>query len=682
MKTNHPPLAIRLSLACLGLGLGLLPGRTTAQDLPFASGSTGADGPLTFRNIVVGGRQGHGTAFDSVHNQLLLFGGWAGIEMNDTWVWDGNNWTQKNLTSSPLPRSSVRMVWDDTRKQVLLFGGIRQGSRLGDTWVWDGTTWIQKTPANSPSARDGHAMAYDAARQQVVLFGGNGGTDETWLWDGVNWTMATPAHKPPGHANHVLAYDAARQQIVLFGAYGQTWLWNGTDWAQVVPAFSPQGRNYLAMDYDPVRQVVVLVGGNYYNDTWTWDGTTWRQVSPAALPGGRNSHTLTWDPALQRMVLVGGDYYSVDSLSADTWLWNGDNWAFWSGKTQFFDMSSRANGIWNFTTVNIPPGVTVRFTKNPANSPVRWLAADMVTINGSVDVSGDFGSATLPPAVVARGGPGAYDGGRGGVKFVASSSYIGSPGQGPGGAAPGTAQQTSPTNLRDGQDGQYAGLYGNAFIQPLVGGSGGGGGASSDTIDGGNGGGGGGAILIASSRDIILNGRISANGGDVQWSGASYGGRGSGGAILLKADRVGGPGSLEAYGGNGGYPTGRIRVESYERTLTGTANPVAAVGLPGNNGDINQMGVLTVASISSQPVPTPPTGSLATPDVVFANNNAVTIVVNGVGIPDGTPVFLRVTTANSVITAGPQTLAGGTVAFALTLPKGLGTVQATANVTQ
>jgi hypothetical protein len=68
--------------------------------------------------------------------------------------------------------------------------------------------------------------------------------------------------------------------------------------------------------------------------------------------------------------------------------------------------------------------------------------------------------------------------------------------------------------------------------------------------------------------------------------------------------------------------------------------------------------------------------------VVFSNSNAVTIVVSGVGIPDGTPVSLRITTASSVITAGPQNLAGGTVSFALSIPKGLGTGQATANVTQ
>jgi hypothetical protein len=683
MKTK--PSSIQMSLpllAFLGWALAVAPWLGTAQDLPFDSGSTGADGPLTFRKIVVNGRNGHGTAFDSVHNQLVLFGGWAGVEMGDTWVWDGDNWVQKLPATSPLPRYSARMVWDDARKQVLLFGGNRQGARLGDTWVWDGTTWTQKTPANSPTARDYHAMAYDAAHQRVVLFGGNGGADETWLWDGSNWTMATPAHKPPSHSNHALAYDAARQRTVLFGAYGQTWLWDGNDWTQAAPPFTPQARSYAAMDYDPVRQVIVLAGGSYYNDTWTWDGTTWTQLAPAALPGGRQAATLTWDQALQRIVLVGGDNYTVDSQSADTWLWNGTTWAYWSGKNQVFNMSSRANGVWNFTSIEIPPGVTVRFNKNDANTPIRWLATDTVTINGAVDVSGDLGANSLPPGSVARGGPGGYDGGRGGIKFTASQSYVGRPGQGPGGGVPGTAQQTNPTNLRDGQDGQYVGTYGNLYILPLVGGSGGGGGSSSDTVDGGNGGGGGGAILISSSRDLMLNGKIAADGGDQQWSGASVGGRGAGGAILLRADRVTGSGTLEAFAGNGNYPTGRIRVEAYERTLTGTATPTAVVALPSTNGELNQAGVLTVASINAQAVPSSPSGNLSTPDVVFAQSGPVTIVVQGIGIPDGTPVTLRVATTDSVISSGPQNMTGGSASFNVTVPKGLGTVQATASVTQ
>src|SRR5437899_11255426 len=37
------------------------------------------------------------------------------------------------------------------------------------------------------------------------------------------------------------------------------------------------------------------------------------------------------------------------------------------------------NGVFNFTTVNIPSGVTVTFVKNAANTPVTILASGIVT---------------------------------------------------------------------------------------------------------------------------------------------------------------------------------------------------------------------------------------------------------------------------------------------------------------
>jgi hypothetical protein len=188
--------------------------------------------------------------------------------------------------------------------------------------------------------------------------------------------------------------------------------------------------------------------------------------------------------------------------------------------------------------------------------------------------------------------------------------------------------------------------------------------------------------MIASSRDILLNGVVRANGGHIEWSNASYGGRGSGGAILLRADRVTGPGSLEAYGGQNNNPNGRIRVEAYVRSLTGGQNPVAVVGLPAANGELNQVGTLTIVSVDGVNVAQPPTGNPLTPDVVFSDAGQVNVVINGTGVPNGTPVTLRVTTANSVITAGPVNMQNGTVTIPVTVPAGVGTLQATAQFTQ
>ncbi len=655
----------------------IVPVLAVDPDLPYSSGSTGADGPLTFRQVITGGRSSFGMTYDAARDRIVMFGGGLqNVNQNDTWIFDGANWTRVFPTTTPVQRYGHRLVFDAKRGEVLMFGGNRGDVRLNDTWVWNGSNWTEKSPANKPSAREYYAICYDAAREKVVLNGGIGNT-ETWTWDGTDWKLETPSVSPPGHSKSMMAYDAARQEVVLFGNHGATWIWNGTTWAQRGSAAVPSARNHLAMDYDPVRQEVVMFSGSNVSDTWTWNGANWTRKSPNRQIAGRQGQGMVWHRGLERMVAMGGDIPGVENWSADTDFWNGTDWVAHSGKVQFFDLNAKANGIFNFTTINIPSGVFVRFLKNIGNTPVRWLASQDVIINGAIEANGEFGANDLPPGVPARGGPGGFDGGLGGIRIDASGSYVGSPGQGLGGGDPGTAPQTNP-NLRDAKHGGFKDVYGNAFLQPLIGGSGGGGGSSSADWNGGNGAGGGGAILIASSRDIAINGRISANGGEYQWSNASYGGRGSGGAILLRADRISGPGSVETYGGVTGNPNGRIRIEAYIRSLTGAQNPVAVVGLPAASGQLNQVGTLNIVSVDGLNVVQPPTGNQLSPDVVFSKAGTVSVVIKGTGIPDGTPVSLRVTTGTGVIPGGPVNMVGGSATINVAVPAGLGTLQAKA----
>src|SRR5687767_7709957 len=50
------------------------------------------------------------------------------------------------------------------------------------------------------------------------------------------------------------------------------------------------------------------------------------------------------------------------------------------------------DGVFNFTTVNIANGVSVRFNRNALNTPVYILATGNVTLSGMFDVSGANGS--------------------------------------------------------------------------------------------------------------------------------------------------------------------------------------------------------------------------------------------------------------------------------------------------
>ncbi|MBI3825759.1 MAG: hypothetical protein HY294_07180, partial [Candidatus Rokubacteria bacterium] len=96
------------------------------------------------------------------------------------------------------------------------------------------------------------------------------------------------------------------------------------------------------------------------------------------------------------------------------------------------------SGVFNYTTISIPPGVTVTFTRNAANTPVTLLASGDVSIGGTITLDGQVGgdgslSIQLQPNG-GRGGPGGSDGGTGanGLLTLTSASGLG-PGGGPGG---------------------------------------------------------------------------------------------------------------------------------------------------------------------------------------------------------------------------------------------------------
>jgi len=167
--------------------------------------------------------------FDSVRNETLLFGGRAldgsgfGSMLADTWVWDGVNWTQKDPATHPSARILHAVVFDASHAEVLLFGGRLASfpSDMDDTWVWDGVNWTQRVLATSPPPTSGHALAYSTIRAQVIMFGGydNLGFSrhDTWAWDGTAWDQLIPPTSPPARTNHAMAYDSSLRKVVLFG---------------------------------------------------------------------------------------------------------------------------------------------------------------------------------------------------------------------------------------------------------------------------------------------------------------------------------------------------------------------------------------------------------------------------------------------------------------------------------
>jgi len=70
--------------------------------------------------------------------------------LGDTWVWKGG-WFRMSPATAPSPRGYPGMVFDEAAGNIVLFSGA---SSLNDTWTWDGTDWTQQFPPVSPPARN------------------------------------------------------------------------------------------------------------------------------------------------------------------------------------------------------------------------------------------------------------------------------------------------------------------------------------------------------------------------------------------------------------------------------------------------------------------------------------------------------------------------------------------------
>jgi hypothetical protein len=311
--------------------------------------------------------------------------------------------------------------------------------------------------------------------------------------------------------------------------------------------------------------------------------------------------------------------------------------------------------IFNFTTISIPANVTVVLSGQNLSGPVFWLAQGDVRINGHIALDGQPGSGITTDValrVPSIAGPGGYSGGVGGGGLSNSAPTAGN---GPGGGRPGDFTVDGNAN---------AGSFTGTATGPLVGGSGGGGGRGSvnDARFDVGGGAGGGALLIASSTSITVNGVISSNGGLSAGAGFTCAGAGSGGEIRLAANAISGTGSVTANGGSSpcGRPGGNGAVQLEAFQIAGvTSSPTAAQSAPGALFLPTVPVSIQVASIAGTALPTTPTGSFQTPDVIINSSSPVPVAIQVSGIPPGTVLTLFVFAENGTFqTVQTSPLAG------------------------
>ena len=215
---------------------------------------------------------------------------------SDTYEWDGSNWSAVFTANSPPPRIYHSMAYDPLRQEVVLFGGQSRPpvvAPLNDTWVYDGINWTQKQVTGPPPLTS-HTMAFDPSRGTVVLHGGfDNGTpsvsNQTWEWDGNQWTLVGEINTH-SDAYHALVYDGSNEQLLLLNTSTTPRLLF-MDWS-TAPVVAPVGGSATA-DYPcPLQLGITLSSGS---GTYQW----YKNGIPLANGGsvsGATSPTLNISP--------------------------------------------------------------------------------------------------------------------------------------------------------------------------------------------------------------------------------------------------------------------------------------------------------------------------------------------------------------------------------------------------
>jgi hypothetical protein len=218
-------------------------------------------------------------AYDSVHGEMVLFGG---MNQYDTWTYNLslNRWTDKKPPTQPDARWGNGMAFDALHQKMIIYGGSSHESLVNDTWAYDlGTNrWKDMNPPDAPSPRGYVSMAYDLGRNEVVLFGGwSGGSipgnsfGDTWTYDmGTNeWTGWHLVTSPPPRFSQAMVYNDVQEEIVMYGGTSDS-IFLGDIWAYDARTSFASGA-FTSCPHDS--------GGAAYFGTFSWDAL----VPPATL---------------------------------------------------------------------------------------------------------------------------------------------------------------------------------------------------------------------------------------------------------------------------------------------------------------------------------------------------------------------------------------------------------------
>jgi hypothetical protein len=291
---------------------------------------------LTNLSTAPSARDRFGMAYDRVHNETVLFGGYnpgsTAVIFNDTWVFKAGAWVHLAPRVAPAPRSGFVLAFDPGLRGIVLFGGEDFSIHYGDTWLFSGSTWTLLSTPSHPSARSQYAMAYDTADRALVLFGGTDGSrdlGDTWEYNATGWHALVTHPSPAGRQFSEMAYDWQDHESILTGGLNATrgpmngtWAFHAGTWTKL--AISPNPPSEVQSEATTLENGVALFfggqssGGNTFsNSTWLFHHGSWTHTGFAFVPSPRKAGGFAYDTESEYVLMFGG---------AGSGVWLGDTW--------------------------------------------------------------------------------------------------------------------------------------------------------------------------------------------------------------------------------------------------------------------------------------------------------------------------------------------------------------------
>ena len=275
-------------------------------------------------------------------HEVVLFGGVD--DWDNTWVWNGDDWTQLHPAVSPPGRYGASAAYDPQTRMVMLFGGRTEpGTPVHDTWGWNGTIWEDlDSGAGGPDPGEGSDMAWDAALTEMVLTtssGVIGESGETWVWAGTHWARPAGGDLPSGASYSPMWFDPTTNWLIavaccedlppVTGAVNTTWRWDGGKWSLLAtPDNSPQGASTMALDPANNSLVLCACGTSAPGEPalLVWYRSGWISRAAGALPllGGVE----VTDSDRHQLLLLGSPApgSASSAVPVEVWTLSGSTW--------------------------------------------------------------------------------------------------------------------------------------------------------------------------------------------------------------------------------------------------------------------------------------------------------------------------------------------------------------------